>query len=152
MENPLITPEDDRIDATIDVGNIASSTNEELPQMMSGYMEKKGSMNRWQRRWVVIQSGWFCWNDKEISAVGDVKEETERQRFNGSVQVLDITNIQMISAGKTHRKFSFVVKGDGAVKSKDYLWRASDREKRAQWVEQLKRHRKYQEHARKSEE
>jgi len=105
-------------------------------------------MNRWQRRWVVIDSGWMLWNEKEI-AVGDVTEPEERAKFHGAVQLIHIPaeSIKMVTAGKTQRKFSFIVRNDNTSKTKDYLWRAEGREARARWIKDLKRHRQHAETA-----
>jgi len=122
--------------------NIAAPT---APQPKSGFLEKKGSMNRWQRRWVLMQDGWFLWNDKEIE-VDDVTNPTERAKFNGSAHVLTISDLKMVQGGKTHRKFTFKVNIDGQGGKdtvKDYLWKAEDLKKRVEWVRELEEHQKH---------
>merc|ERR1712079_842865 len=97
--------------AVIDSGSTVEELNK-APAPKSGYLEKKGSMSRWQRRWVLIQDGWLLWNDKLIE-VDDISNPTERAKFNGSAHLLTISEIKMISEGKTQRKFSFKVNIDG---------------------------------------
>merc|ERR1712154_307637 len=90
----------------IDPGDSDSDDEKEFAEPISGWLEKKGPMNRWQRRWVLIAGGWMLWSAKRI-AVGDVMEPEERAKFQGSLQVMIIQKIEIVSSGKTQRKFSF---------------------------------------------
>ena len=118
---------------TVDKGN--------LP-VLEAWLEKKSTSiaQGYRKRWVVVKGSYLLWSDiqRDINNPKDVKE---REKWNNSINLMSITSVEAVTAGKTQKKFKIFV-GRGGIKNKrrDYLWKCATKEDRNYWVAGLKKH------------
>ena len=117
-----------------------------LPQL-EGWLEKKStSMARgYQKRWVAVSGSYILWSDWQRDiAETDVTSSKERKKWNNSINLMSIKDVQAVKEGKTQRKFKILMDTSDLKKNKnkrkEYLWRCANKEDRDLWVDGLKKH------------
>jgi len=117
-----------------------------LPDL-KGWLEKKQHSvpYSWQKRWVVLLGSHLLWTDRQ-KPIGDAKDHAVRKRFGHSLNIMNITGIEAVTAGKTQRKFKFVVgqaQNMKRAKQREYVWKCATQKDRDFWVQGLKQHQEH---------
>ena len=118
-----------------------AENHKKLP-VLEGWLEKKSAAmgKRWQTRWVIVRKSYLLWSDvqRDIKSPRDVRE---RMKFNNSVSLMSIKDVQAVTEGKSQRKFKILAEANGGKrKKKEYLWKCSSQKDRDDWVVGLKSH------------
>ena len=115
--------------------------HKKLPTLSAWLEKKSGKMGRaYQKRWVVVKGSYLLWSDvqRDIKNPKDVKE---RNKWNNSVNIMQIKQVKAVTEGKTQRKFRITVKTSGIKdKKREILWKCATKQDRDFWVNTLKRH------------
>jgi len=107
---------------------------------LSGWLDRKSKLTGYKKQWVVVQNGYFLWNG-EPRKIKNAKSRREREKFKGSLNLMQIVEIQPVTAGKTQRKFTFAVGAENH--RKEYVWRCAAEKERDSWVDGLNQHRQH---------
>jgi len=116
--------------------------NKDNLPILEAWLEKKStSMARgYQRRWVIVRGSHLLWSDIQRD-IKNPKDAKERRKFNNSINIMSIKDIQPVTKGKTQRKFTLIVGTSGIKnKRKEYLWKCATKEDRDFWVKGLQKH------------
>ena len=98
-----------------DIQEIAEN-KESLP-VLEAWLEKKSTSmgNGYQKRWVIVRGSHLLWSDIQRDT-DNPKSATERKKFNNSVNLMAIKDIQLVTKGKTQRKFMLII-GTSGIKN-----------------------------------
>ena len=110
--------------------------------VLEAWLEKKSSSlaRGYQKRWVIVRGSHLLWSDIQRD-IDNPKSMKERKKWNNSINIMSIKDIQPVTKGKTQRKFTLIVGTSGIKnKKKEYLWKCATKEDRDYWVMGLKKH------------
>eukprot|EP01083_Nonionella_stella_P026718 73593_1 len=134
-----------------------AAAKDDLPEMAAWLEKKQSTMPyQWQKRWVIVAGMcgfvWIClglcrqrvligsyilWSDIQRK-IKDTKNIKERKKFNNSVNIMSIAEVNPVKKGKTQRKWVIVV-GTGK-KKREYVWKCATQSDRDHWVNGLQKH------------
>lgn len=119
---------------------VALTTAEtELPTL-EAWLQKKNTRGQWQRRWVVVKGSHMLWSDRQLPLTNP-RDKQERDKFSGSVSVMNIAKVALVVKGKTQRKFKVVLGRQTKRKRRtDYVWKCATPGDRNHWVEGIRKH------------
>ena len=112
-----------------------------LPTLNAWLEKKSKSMGRgYQKRWVIVKGSYLLWSDVQRD-IKNPKNIKERNKWNNSVNLMQIKEVKPVLEGKTQRKFKIMIKMSGIKdKKREYLWKCATKEDRDFWVDSLKKH------------
>ena len=108
----------------------------QLPTLAS-FLQKKMSKPpyKWQKRWVIVHESYILWN-KRKRYIDDINNLSERNQFNGYININSITGIDIVKKSKSQNQFVITAK-------RKYIFKCASKKDRDIWINGIKQYQNY---------